>query len=172
MPTNYKTWIIILALLSVAPIAVLMAQSLSESNDLPNGGEELNEGEVPGVSGPVGASGGTSGSILDIQVRCRDDDGFRIVSTGIVVDPECCDAAVIGEVENTCDRPLIGSVQGVFRNSRGTILSLGSEEVDIDRLEPGERFVFRIDFSTPIGWELAQQRGVRPRFNIRSRVVS
>ena len=148
-------------------VAVLMANSLSNDDTTANG----TEGEPLVTQGQPGAEGTAVTPFFAEPPRCRDDDGFRVVSTGIEVGEECCQAAVIGELENTCDKPLKGEVEGIFRNSRGTILTLGNESHQIERLGPGERAVFRIDFSTRIGWELAQQRGVRPRFIVRSDVT-
>ena len=99
MPQTWKTVIVILVLATAAPAAVILAQNLS----IGGGG---NEDTLP--------PGGAVETPEPVTLFCRGAQEFRISNTSTEVSRECCLAAVIGEITNTCNSPLLASVSAAL----------------------------------------------------------
>ena len=160
MNQSWKTVVIILVLLTVAPAAILLAQWVMSNADglVPPG---------PGTTSPI-VSPGVPPTATPFPLQCRGRDEFEVSQADIEVTQECCTAAVVGELRNTCNRPLLGSVGVALRSVVGRLLAIGNTETVVGPIGPGERTFFRVDFSGPTGWEAARRSDVLPDVSVRA----
>ncbi len=152
MNNRVKTLLILVALATAAPAAVMLSRAL------------LSEGG-PAISGPSAEVTAPGELEAPPELFCRGREFFQVRNTSTVVADDCCTASIVGEVRNTCNQALVATISAALTSVRGRIVAVGDSELVVGPIGPGQSTFFRIPFSGETAWEAAQRRDVTRQIN-------